>query len=168
MATTYLLDANVFIQAKNSYYAFPICPGFWASLLGHHKPGRLCSIDYVRQELLRLNDELADWVKDEVPAEYFCSTQVDEVRAKYRKIIIWSQRNPQFTDPAKADFAASADGWLVAYAWTNNMVIVTQEQLRPDVKIRIPIPNVCKEFGVRYTDTFLMLEALRIKFDWND
>ncbi len=25
----YLLDANVFIEAKNLYYAFDICPGFW-------------------------------------------------------------------------------------------------------------------------------------------
>jgi hypothetical protein len=25
----YLLDANVFIQAKNSYYGFDICPAFW-------------------------------------------------------------------------------------------------------------------------------------------
>ncbi len=25
----YLFDANVFIEAKNRYYAFDICPGFW-------------------------------------------------------------------------------------------------------------------------------------------
>ena len=25
----YLLDSNVFIEAKNRYYAFDICPGFW-------------------------------------------------------------------------------------------------------------------------------------------
>lgn len=29
----YLLDANVFIQAKNQYYTFQICPGFWESLI---------------------------------------------------------------------------------------------------------------------------------------
>ncbi|MGL5096417.1 MAG: DUF4411 family protein, partial [Planctomycetia bacterium] len=32
----YLLDSNVFITAKNSYYAFSICPGFWDSLLHFH------------------------------------------------------------------------------------------------------------------------------------
>ena len=26
---TYLLDANIFIQAKNLYYNFDICPAFW-------------------------------------------------------------------------------------------------------------------------------------------
>nr|WP_269633613.1 DUF4411 family protein [Pelomonas sp. BJYL3] len=25
----YLLDANVFIQAKNLQYGFDFCPGFW-------------------------------------------------------------------------------------------------------------------------------------------
>ncbi len=28
----YLLDANVFIQAKNLHYGFDFCPGFWAGL----------------------------------------------------------------------------------------------------------------------------------------
>ncbi|ANT65111.1 hypothetical protein Ptc2401_01341 [Prosthecochloris sp. CIB 2401] len=26
---TYLLDANVFIQAKNLHYGFDFCPAFW-------------------------------------------------------------------------------------------------------------------------------------------
>lgn len=26
---TYLIDANVLIEAKNRYYAFDIAPGFW-------------------------------------------------------------------------------------------------------------------------------------------
>ena len=25
----YLLDANVFIEAKNHYYRFEVCPAFW-------------------------------------------------------------------------------------------------------------------------------------------
>ncbi|ASC73377.1 hypothetical protein XM38_043420 [Halomicronema hongdechloris C2206] len=28
----YLLDTNIFIQAKNDYYGFDLCPGFWAWL----------------------------------------------------------------------------------------------------------------------------------------
>ena len=26
---TYLLDSDVFMAAKNLYYSFDICPGFW-------------------------------------------------------------------------------------------------------------------------------------------
>ena len=52
-APSYLIDADVLITAKNSYYAFGICPGFWSSLLHGHSRGHLHSIDRVRQELLR-------------------------------------------------------------------------------------------------------------------
>lgn len=29
----YLLDANVFIEAKNRYYGFDFCPAFWNWLI---------------------------------------------------------------------------------------------------------------------------------------
>ena len=35
----YLVDAEVFITAKNLYYSFDICPGFWNSVLHHHRTG---------------------------------------------------------------------------------------------------------------------------------
>ena len=37
----YLLDANVFIQAKNLYYGFDFCPAFWEWLVGwqRKRPG---------------------------------------------------------------------------------------------------------------------------------
>jgi hypothetical protein len=28
---SYILDSDVLITAKNSYYAFDLCPGFWRS-----------------------------------------------------------------------------------------------------------------------------------------
>ena len=32
---TYLMDSDVFITAKNLYYSFDICPGFWDSVIHH-------------------------------------------------------------------------------------------------------------------------------------
>ena len=32
--TAYLIDANVFIQAKNLHYGFDFCPAFWTRLVG--------------------------------------------------------------------------------------------------------------------------------------
>jgi hypothetical protein len=48
----YVLDANVFIEAHKRYYAFDICPGYWAALIAQHHSGLVCSIDRVRDELL--------------------------------------------------------------------------------------------------------------------
>ena len=163
----YLLDANAFIEAKNSYYDFEICPGFWESLIGHFESGNLHSIEYIQQELLRGNDDLADWVKNEAPVDFFRASQNDDVRRRYQEIILWVQRSTQFSNLAKADFAASADGWLIAYAWVNDSIVVTHEQLAPEVKSRVPIPNVCEQFGIEYKDTFFMLKALQVQFEWN-
>ena len=27
--TPYLIDSNIFIELKNGYYNFALCPGFW-------------------------------------------------------------------------------------------------------------------------------------------
>lgn len=56
----YLLDANVFIEAKRRYYAFDLCPGFWDCLVSHHQGDRIQSIDRVKQELER-GDDLLQW-----------------------------------------------------------------------------------------------------------
>jgi len=47
----YVLDANVFIEAAQRYYAFDLAPGFWQALLDHAKDGRIQSIDRVSVEL---------------------------------------------------------------------------------------------------------------------
>lgn len=59
----YILDANIFIEAKRRYYAFDLCPGFWKSLMYHNSMDNLESIDHVKRELLEGKDELATWSK---------------------------------------------------------------------------------------------------------
>ncbi len=53
----YLLDANVFIQAKNLQYGFDFCPGFWDWLEQTHAGGGLRSIRQVGDELAAGGDE---------------------------------------------------------------------------------------------------------------
>jgi hypothetical protein len=36
----YLLDANVFIQAKNLHYGMDFCPAFWDWLLDANRKGK--------------------------------------------------------------------------------------------------------------------------------
>lgn len=61
---TYLLDANVFIQAKNLHYGLDFCPAFWQWLLDNHAAGRVFSIDKVADEIAAGGDELTDWTRD--------------------------------------------------------------------------------------------------------
>ncbi|MAA73149.1 MAG: pilus assembly protein [Salinisphaeraceae bacterium] len=164
----YIVDSDVFISAKNAYYAFDICPGFWDSLIFHYQRGSVGSIDAVRRELLagRKTEDLVLWVKNQVPADFFDSTEEEDVIEAYSEIMLWAQRHPQYFDRAKAKFATEADGWLVAYAMAHGGIVVTQEQPSPDSKNRILLPDVCNQFGVAYQDTFLMLKALEARFVW--
>ena len=163
----FVLDANVFIEAARRYYAFDIAPAFWNALLDLAQKGRIVSIDRVKDELTRLNDELTEWARGQFH-EYFDSTVDDrEVMKAYRQIIQWAFEQRQFEETAKREFAQAnnADAWIVAYALAKRAIVVTHEQFKPDIKRKIPIPNVCRAFGVSYVDTFEMLRQLSVRFD---
>ena len=161
--TTYVLDANVFIEAARRYYAFDLAPIFWESLVHHAANGRIQSIDRVKEELERGNDELATWVREHF-SDAFASTDEVDIIGSYREVMGWVQAQDQFSDAAKADFATGADGWLVAYARSEGRIVVTHELPAIDARRKVPIPNVCEAFGVTYVDTFAMLRELGVRF----
>jgi len=164
----YILDSDVFIAAKNSYYAFAICPGFWDSLIHHHGAGNVRSIDRVRSELLagRKTEDLVQWVKEQLPPAFFVDTDEEAVTDAYGQVMLWVQRNPKYFDYAKAKFATGADGWLVAHAMVNEAVVITNEQPEPESKKGIKLPDVCTAFGVLYKNTFAMLHELEVRYEW--
>lgn len=143
--SVYVLDSDVFIDAKNLYYSFDLCPGFWESILHHYSLGDLVSIDRVRSELLQghKTEDLVVWVKNEVPDGFFKSVDEDAIATRYQQIMLWAQRSTQYFDAAKAKFASGADGWLVAYASVKGATVVTNEQPAPSAKTNIKLPDVC-------------------------
>lgn len=166
-SSPYLLDANIFITAARRYYAFDIVPGFWNSLIQLSTTNQIRSIDRVYLELKRGNDELSVWVKENLRGT-FESTEQADILASFGEIMRWAQLQKQFTDAAKGELAdpKNADGWLVAYAKAKGCFLVTNEVFNPNVKSRIPIPNICQALGVSYVDTFQMLRALGVKYSY--
>ena len=167
-ARPHLVDSDVLITAKNLYYAFDICPGFWRSLLHHYRRGHVFSVDRVRNELLagRRTENLVQWVRDEVPEGFFLPAETEEVIHVYTEIMMWIQRHPAYFDHAKAKFATGADGWLVAYAKVHGATVVTNEQPAPLSRRDVKLPDVCDQFRVPRENTFDMLRALKAQFDW--
>lgn len=161
--SNYVLDADVFIHAARFYYAFDLRTPFWNILIDHARNGRVESIDRVKVELERGTDELANWARADF-AFAFASTDEQHVIDAYKEIIAWVQEQSQFTEAAKAEFAEGSDGWLIAYAMVKGAQIVTDEQLSPDAKRRVPLPNVCRAFNVRWCGTFEMLRTLGVRF----
>lgn len=162
----YVVDSDVLITAKNLYYAFDICPGFWKCLLIHHQRDRVFSIDRVRSELLlgSPKEDLVRWVRRDVPETFFLETDA-AVGTAYTGIMMWVQRHPRYFDAAKAKFATGADGWLVAYASVYGGTVVTNEQPAPDSKREVKLPDVCDQFGVPRASIFSALRSLGARFE---
>ena len=78
----------------------------------------------------------------------------------------WVKENCQFRPEAESEFANTADGWIAAYASVHNGIVITHEVFRKNVKRRVPLPNVCKEFNIDYQNPFEMLRELEVRFDW--
>jgi len=57
----------------------------------------------------------------------------------------------------------NADTWLIAFAKTHNYTIVTNESLNPEIKKKIPIPNVCIHYNIQYVNIFDMLRKLKFR-----
>ncbi len=158
----FLLDANVLISAHRSYYAFDICPGFWEAVKAGHAEARIFSTHRVLAELRRGGDALLAWVEAELPEGFFLDDSSADVISEYGPMMQWVQSR-DFHTSAKTKFASDADEWLVAMAKHGGYVLVTHEARR-EAKAKVPMPNVCDEFGVNYCNTFEMLRALTCRF----
>lgn len=159
----YLLDANVLIAAHRSYYAFDLCPGFWEAVTHNHVEGRIFSTQRVLAELQHNEDALTEWVEDKLPEDFFLDDASAAVVAEYAPMMNWV-RSKDFLPAAKSKFATDADGWLVAMAKHQGMLLVTHEVRQDGAKARVPMPNVCDEFGVSHCNTYEMLRELSCCF----
>lgn len=160
----YVLDANVFIQAKRRFYPFDVVPGYWEALRWHRAAGRVCSIDRVGNELERGGDALWAWARDTFGQTGFAESA--GCAAEYGQMAAWVQAQAQFTSAAKSEFLSVADGWLAAYAKEQDRVLVTLEEHKPDAKAKVPLVNVCMAFGVETITPFEMLRRLGIQLTW--
>jgi Domain of unknown function (DUF4411) len=160
----YVLDSNVFIESAKRYYAFDIAPAFWQALIHHARQGRIQSIDRVRDEIDRGNDELKTWAKDNFQP-WFSSTDQPDILQAYAEAVTWVNNQSNLTRAAKAEFAQAdnADAWVIAFGKAKRYVVVTDEQYDPKIRKRVKIPNVCRAFKIPYLSTFELLRELGVR-----
>ena len=134
----YLVDSNVLIEAKNRYYAFDIAPGFWAWLEHAYLNSIACSIDPVREELIRIEDEVADWSRNH--PEFF--RPVDAATSMHLAPLTTWTNSRNYENAAINDFLTNtADFYMVAYARAHNHTQVTHEQPSPNSRKRVLITD---------------------------
>ena len=157
---SYLLDANVFIQAKNLHYGLDFCPAFWEWLIESNGKGRVFSIDKVADEIEAGADELTQWARQDGHA-LFRKTDA-AVAAQFGCISTWV--TSQQYDPAAVNtFFQVADFYLIAHGLASGHTVVTHEVASNSLK-RIKIPNVCIGLGLRFMTPYEMLRIEKAKF----
>lgn len=158
----YLFDTNVFIEAKNRYYAFDICPGFW-DWMDHVAEVDAGSVVPVCDELRQGKDDLAQWANSRRTKPWFL--KIDDAATQQALAAIANHvTQAPYRDEAKAKFMSGADPWLIAKASVIGAKVVTHEMPAPDAKRRVPIPDVCDAFNVEWVAPYEALRAMAASF----
>ncbi len=157
---SYLLDANVFIQAKNLHYGLDFCPAFWNWLIVHNTASQVFSIEKVEDELKAGADELATWAASR-GAGFFLKPDAALLPA-LGSVSAWA--SAQHYEPAAVStFLQLADYYLVAYALAHGHTVVTHEIASASTR-RIKIPDACIGLSVKFMNPFEMLRLERARF----
>ncbi|RXK87791.1 DUF4411 family protein [Chlorobaculum sp. 24CR] len=157
---TYLLDANVFIQAKNLHYGLDFCPAFWEWLIENNASGKVFSIDKVADEIAAGDDKLTGWMNNHA-SDLFLNTDSGTVE-KFGQVSTWAT-SQTYEPTAINTFLQVADFYLVAHALSGGHVLVTHE-IPSNSQRKIKIPNACLGLQLRFMTPYEMLRREQARF----
>ena len=156
----YLLDANVFMEAKNLYYGLDFCPAFWEWLIVNNEAKKVFSIEKVGDEIDAGNDELAEWAAQRGPGFFLKPERA--ILPALGSVSAWA--TGQGYEPAAVNtFLQVADYYLVAHALAHGHTVVSHEKAAPLAK-KIKIPNACIGVDIKCMTPFEMLRHERARF----
>lgn len=157
----YLLDSNTFIEAKNGYYHFDVCPGFWDWILRKHASGHVFSVEKIGQELVAGTDELAAWAVSSASTLFLASDAA--TIAQMKRVAEWVMKQP-FDEKSRAKFFSKADPFLIAHAMAHGHTVITHETKVADDSRKVKVPNVCDALGVSWMHSFTLLKKEKACF----
>lgn len=156
----YLLDANVFIAAKNLHYGLDFCPAFWDWLIARNAAGEVFSIEKVGDEVRAIADELSEWAAGRGEG-FFLRPKVSDFPAM-TGVSVWAN-GQTYETAAVSIFLQIADYYLVAQALSVGYTVVTHEVPSASTR-KIKIPDACIGLGIKCMTPFEMLRRERARF----
>lgn len=157
---SYLLDSDVFIQAKNLHYGLDFCPGFWDWLIAANAKGLVFSTEKVGDEILAGADDLATWAGSR--GDGFFLKPDAAILPALAHVSSWAT-GQQYEPAAVSTFLQVADFYLVAHALAHKHTVVTHEVAAASTK-KIKIPNACIGVGVKCVNPYEMLRLEKARF----
>lgn len=156
----YLLDADVFIRAKNLHYGLDFCPAFWDWLIDRNAAGSVFSIEKVGDEVQAIEDDLSKWATDRGQG-FFLPPGTNDL-ASLAAVSAWAGSH-HYEPAAVSTFLQVADYYLVAQAHAGKHIVVTHEIPSASTR-RIKIPDACIGLGIKCMTPFEVLRLERARF----
>lgn len=166
---TFLIDANALMTPYRFYYAFDIAPSFWDKLADAFKRKQILLLDKVKDEVLKGDDDLTKWIKDNEEIIDVCDYKTASVISNYQAVLQYIQTCGLYRESALAAWVPTniADPWLIAAAKANNYTIVTLEAPSGGLSTKTPnrsakIPDVARALDVKTISLFEMMRSIGI------
>jgi len=147
LSDLFLLDANVLIDAHETYYSLDRVPGFWLWLIDIGNRGRLKIPAEVYEEVAPFSGPLPQWLRQpEARAALILpeSSNLQLVQQVLREGYAGDLDDVEIEEIGK-------DPFLVAAAMSGpDRVVVTREvSKKTQVRAKRRLPDVCETFGIR-------------------
>lgn len=156
----YLLDADVFIRAKNLHYGMDFCPAFWDWLVAANAAGTVFSVEKVGDEVQAVADELSTWAQER--GDGFFLPPDATVFPALATVSAWAA-GQRYEPSAVNTFLQVADYYLVAQAQASGHTVVTHEIPSASTR-KIKIPDACIGLGIKCMTPYEMLRLERARF----
>ncbi|MBN1917508.1 MAG: DUF4411 family protein [Verrucomicrobia bacterium] len=157
---SYLLDADVFIRAKNLHYGLDFCPAFWEWLTRQNEAGGVFSIEKVGDEIQAVDDELSVWAAA-LNKGFFLRPDASVFPA-LATVSEWAS-GQHYDQAAVSSFLQVADYYLVAHALAGKHTVVTHEIPSASAR-KIKIPDACIGLRIKCMTPYEMLRRERARF----
>jgi hypothetical protein len=147
----YILDSNCFITPHRGYCPIDVAVSLWNKIKDLAINNTIVSLDKVRDELYKNNDELKKWLLNNIPNSFFLKFEDNSVE-RLQKIIRKAASSTFYTESAKEKYLKmdKADIYLTAFASINpdEWTIVTFETSEPNKISEIKLPQACQAYGI--------------------
>ena len=156
----YVFDTNTFLDAYKSFYAMDIVPLYWKFLGKFINDNEFHLIDKVYNEIVKGDDELSKWIKDQKNLKIYKTNNSKELLYKYNYVMTSIGNRLEYNSDAikKWDEKDVADPWVIAVALLENATIVTHESRSfggaHQENKKLKLPDVAKLLNVKYINLF--------------
>ena len=158
----YLLDANVFMEARKRHYGFDFCPAFWDWIDRENASGHVFRIERVRTEISAGDDDLIEWAAARGSTLFLAPD--GPMLESLPRVSEWVTRSGLYTQAAVSTFLNDADYYLIGRALAHGDTVVTHERSAPKSKKVVKIPDACIGLTIICMTPFEMLRQERARF----